>query len=320
VTLTVVKPGMLTTVQDLGRRGYQGVGVPVSGPMDVYSHRLANAVLGNDPMAAALEITLLGPELVADEEVVCAVTGAQFDVTVNGAAVAPKVPFTVPSGGRLRFGARQRGARATLAVGGGFDLPSTLGSRATHLASQMGPFGGRALKAGDALLVADAAGAQGAKGVEGAKGASANGANGASLELPAGGARVRVVPAVHSERFTADAWMVLTSARFTVTPQSNRMGYRLEGPALKHVAAADILSEAMPMGALQVPASGQAILLMAERATTGGYATIANVITADLPIAGQLAPGDWIEFAPCTRAEALAALRAREAALTGARA
>jgi antagonist of KipI len=109
----------------------------------------------------------------------------------------------------------------------------------------------------------------------------------------------------------------LTEDRFTVTPQSNRMGYRLEGSALGHVGAADILSEAMPIGALQVPASGQPILLMAERQTTGGYATIANVITADLPIAGQLAPGDWIGFTPVTHGEALAALRAREAAFAG---
>jgi antagonist of KipI len=128
---------------------------------------------------------------------------------------------------------------------------------------------------------------------------------------------LRVVPAVHRERFTDDAWGLLVRARYTVSPQSNRMGYRLDGPALGHVGAADILSEAMPIGAVQVPASGQPILLMAERQTTGGYATIANVITADLPVAGQLAPGDWISFTPVTLAEALAALRDREAALTG---
>ena len=136
--------------------------------------------------------------------------------------------------------------------------------------------------------------------------------------MPDGGATLRVVPAVHRERFTHDAWGLLVRARFTVSPQSNRMGYRLEGPALAHVGAADILSEAMPIGALQVPASGQPILLMAERQTTGGYATIANVITADLPVAGQLAPGDWMAFTPVTHAEAIAALRAREAALSGA--
>lgn len=300
---SVIKPGLLTTVQDLGRRGYQGLGVPVSGPMDVYSHRLANCVLGNDPMAAALEITLLGPELVADGDIACAVAGAQIDVAVDGRTVAANVPFTVPSGGRVRCGDRHRGARMTMAVRGGLDLPLTLGSRATHLVSRTGPFGGRALKAGDDLPVAVHAPAPGAS------------RSVVPLELPDGGARLRVLPAVHRERFTDDAWRLLAHARYTVTPQSNRMGYRLDGPALTHVGAADILSEAMPIGAIQVPASGQPILLLAECATTGGYATIANVITADLPLAGQLAPGDWIEFEPCTRPEAIAALRAREAAL-----
>lgn len=312
--VTVIKPGMLTTVQDLGRRGYQSLGVPVSGPMDVYSHRLANLAVGNAAMAAALEITLLGPELVADGDLVCAVAGADIDVTVDGAPVGANVPFAVPSGGRIRCGARRRGARMTLAVRGGFDVPATLGSRATHLVSQMGPLGGRALKAGDTLPI----GAEGADRAGGAEGAGAKGAARAiPLDLPDGGARVRVLPAVHRDRFTDAAWEALTGTRYVVTPQSNRMGYRLEGAPLAHTASAEILSEAMPMGSIQVPASGQPILLLAECATTGGYATIANVITADLPIAGQLAPGDWIAFAPCARDEALAALRAREAALAG---
>jgi allophanate hydrolase subunit 2 len=170
----------------------------------------------------------------------------------------------------------------------------------------MGPFGGRALRAGDVLPV---------KKADLSAAASAKGDLVQPLDLPDGGARLRVVPAVHRERFTDDSWELLVRARFTVSSQSNRMGYRLEGPALAHAAAADILSEAMPIGAIQVPASGQPILLMAERQTTGGYATIANVITADLPLAGQLAPGDWIDFTPVTHAEAIAALRAREAAL-----
>jgi biotin-dependent carboxylase-like uncharacterized protein len=304
MTLTVVKPGMLTTVQDLGRRGYQGVGVPVSGPMDAYSHRLANAVLGNDPTAAALEITLLGPELAADGDVVCAVAGAEIDVTVDGAGVARHQPFTVRSGSRIRCGARRRGARLTLAVRGGIAVEPTLGSRATHLASRMGPFGGRALKAGDVIPV-------GAHGVPG-PGAAARRTAAVPLELPDGGARLRVLPAVHRERFTDAAWRQLAEARYTITPQSNRMGYRLDGPVLAHGGAAEILSEAMPIGAIQVPPSGQPILLLAECATTGGYPTIANVITADLPIAGQLAPGDWLRFVPCTRDEAVALLRARE--------
>jgi antagonist of KipI len=300
VRLTVVKPGMLTTVQDLGRRGYQAMGVPVSGPMDAHSHRRANAILGNEPMAAALEVTLIGPELVAEGDVLCAVTGAEFDVAVEGVADARNSPFEEPSGSRLRCGARRRGARATLAVRGGFDLPLILGSRATHLASQMGPFDGRALRAGDILPVADDSRAP-----------PVLHPSPAAWPLPDGGARLRVLPGAHRERFSDRAWQRLTSERFLVSPQSNRMGYRLDGPTITHAGAADILSEGMPMGVIQVPASGQPILLMAECATTGGYATIANVITADQPVAGQLAPGDWIAFEPCTREEALNALRAR---------
>jgi antagonist of KipI len=300
--LLVIRPGLLTTVQDLGRRGFQGLGVPVAGPMDWYSHRLANQKLGNDPMAASLEVTLMGPELEADGDVVMAIAGADFDVTVGGTAVSVEHPFSVPSGARVRFGERRAGTRATLAVRGGFDLPVTLGSRATHLVSRMGPFDGRALRAGDRLPVSNVH--------EGIAAPS-----GRPLPLPDGGGRVRIVPAAHRDRFTDEAWTTLTGTRFLVTPQSNRMGYRLEGPPLTHSRGADMLSEAMPIGALQVPASGQPILLMADRQTTGGYPTIANVITADLPIAGQLAPGDWIEFQPCSFDEALEALREREQAL-----
>ena len=309
-SLTVVKPGMLTTVQDLGRQGYQGLGVPVSGPMDVYSHRLANLVLGNEPMAAALEITLMGPELLASGALTCAIAGADIDATVDGHRVPANAPFAVPSGGRIRFGERRRGARLSLAVRGGFDVPATLGSRATHLVSRMGPFGGRALRPGDVLPVGPAP----------ASPSSPTSPSFSSrvlriLPLPDRGARLRIVPAVHRERFTDEAWELLIGSRFVVTPQSNRMGYRLEGPTLTHTASADILSEAMPLGVMQVPASGQPILLLAERATTGGYATIANVISADLPIAGQLAPGDWVSFDAVTHAAALDALRAREADL-----
>ena len=294
--LVVVKPGMLTTVQDLGRVGYQRHGVPVAGPMDWYSHTLANRALGNDPRAAVLEITLLGPELAADGPVTCAIAGADIDVAVDGRAVVPGRPFDVSSGSRVRFGARRAGARLTLAVRGGFDLPLTFGSRATHLVSRMGPFGGRALKPGDRLPV-------------GHMTTHASSRDPLTpLPLPAGGAHVRVVPGAHRERFPDAAWRALTSSRFVVTPQSNRMGYRLEGPVIEHVRGADILSEATPIGALQVPGSGQPILLMADRQTTGGYTVIAHVITADLPVAGQLVPGDWIAFVGCTHAEALEAL------------
>ena len=147
--LTVLRPGMLTTVQDLGRWGYQSSGVPVAGPMDLYSHRRANRLVGNDDSVPALEVTLIGPELQADGDVVCAVAGARFSVSVGGVLVPPDAPFVAPAGQRIRFGPRAAGARATLAVRGGFALPETFGSRATSLVSGMGPFGGRALATGD---------------------------------------------------------------------------------------------------------------------------------------------------------------------------
>jgi antagonist of KipI len=168
----------------------------------------------------------------------------------------------------------------------------------------MGPFGGRSLRPGDVLPIGTAS-------------EEPRVVTGHALEIPLGGARLRLVPAAHRERFTDDAWGLLTHARFTISAQSNRMGYRLDGPTLGHAAAPDILSEAMPLGVIQVPASGQPILLLAERATTGGYATIGCVISADIPLAGQLAPGDWIEFDEVTRDDAIAALRRREAALRG---
>jgi antagonist of KipI len=171
----------------------------------------------------------------------------------------------------------------------------------------MGPFGGRALVAGDVVPVGRAGRTPGAGGI------------GAPLRLPSGGARLRVIPGPHEARFTPIALDQLFSAPFTVTPQSNRMGFRLEGPPLTYAEPAEILSDATPIGSLQVPRSGQPILLMADRQTTGGYPKIATVITADLPLAGQLAPGDWIRFAPCTHAEASDALARLERRLAGPR-
>ena len=170
----------------------------------------------------------------------------------------------------------------------------------------MGPLGGRPLRAGDVLPVAHA-------GESGGRASSP-----LVLPLPDGGARLRVLRGPHDNLFADDALTILTQSRFIVTPESNRMGYRLDGPLLGEADVADMLSDATPMGSLQVPPSGQPILLMADRQTTGGYPRIATVITADLPIAGQLAPGDWIEFLECTRGEAIAALQMHEAMLLGA--
>ncbi len=303
-TLVVIKPGMLTTVQDLGRWGYQDSGVPVAGPMDAYSHRLANRLVGNPDNAATLEITLIGPDVEFDGDVRFAIAGADFPARLDGAPVPGHQACAAARGARLSFGIRRRGARAYLAVAGGFAVPLTFGSRSTHLLSAMGPFGGRALAAGDRLPI-------------GQEAAEASLLTGEPLPLPSGGARVRVMWGPQDDYFTEEARRTLVTTRYEITPQSNRQGYRLRGTPLAHAGSADILSDATPEGSLQVPASGQPILLLADRQTTGGYPKIATVITADLPLAGQLAPGEWIEFAPCTLDEARQALAAMEQRLGG---
>lgn len=297
--LRVLRPGLLTTVQDIGRWGHQASGVPVAGPMDTYSHRLANMLLGNDPLAATLEVTLIGPELEIEAETTAAVTGATFDVECGGVAVGTDLTFPVRRGSRLRFGRRRAGARAYFAVAGGILTAPVLGSRATHLVSAMGGLGGRALAVGDVLPIATA------RAVERRR------ANG--LRLPgAGRARLRILEGPQAHWFSREAFSVLTSVGFRISPRSNRMAYRLDGPPLVGTRAEEPLSEPVTFGSIQVPPAGQPILLMADRQTAGGYPKIGTVIAADLPLAGQLAPGDAIDFVLCTREEAAAALIARE--------
>ena len=303
--VVVVRPGMLTTVQDSGRWGLQARGVPVGGPMDGVSHRLANALVRNPPTAAGLEITLLGPELEFDDERVVAVAGAQFDLLLDGRTMPSNAPFIVSAGARLRFGARRIGSRAYIAISGGIAVPPTLGSRATHLISAMGGVGGRALAAGDVLPLGEPTDVYGSVSMPQA----------AVVPLPDRHARVRVLPGPQTEYFSTDALDVLQSAVYVIAPNSDRMGFRLEGPPLAHSRGADIISDATPLGVLQVPASGQPILLMADRQTAGGYPKIATVISADIPVAGQLGPGDTIAFVVCTMRDAIAALISQERAL-----
>jgi antagonist of KipI len=296
---------MLTTVQDRGRWGFQSRGVPVAGPMDPVSHRLANALVGNGRDAALLEITLLGPELEFEDERLIAVAGADFSLWLDDRQVPSHAPFVVSAGSRLRFGARRLGARAYLAVSGGIAVLPMLGSRSTHLVSAMGGVGGRALLAGDRLPLGDSSLSQG----------SALAPQEGIVPLPDGPATIRVLPGPQEDYFTPGALDQLQSAPYAVGHNSDRMGFRLEGPRLTHARGADIISDATPLGVLQVPASGQPILLMADRQTTGGYPKIATVIAADIAVAGQLAPSDTIVFVVCTRADAIKALIAQERAL-----
>lgn len=279
--------------------------------MDPFSHRVANALVGNLTSAAALEITLLGPELVFDDERVVAVAGARFSLTLNDEPQPMNQPFVVFPGARLRFGARTGGARTYLAVAGGIACRPVLGSRATHLVSRLGGLDGRALAADDRLPLGDVEPSDGSKSAP--RGEDPSGL--AAIPAPGDAVRLRVLPGPQRERFVADALDSLRSAPYVIGGDSNRMGFRLEGTALRHSRGADIISDATPLGALQVPASGQPVLLMADRQTTGGYPILATLISADVALAGQLAPGDRIVFDLCTLEEALAALIAQERAL-----
>lgn len=298
--LQVIKPGLLTTVQDLGRYGHQAFGVPVAGPMDTFSHRLANQLAGNDADAATLEITLIGPELVVGANTTMALAGAQFEVTCDDRQIGVDTSFSVSRGQRLRFGRILQGARAYLAVAGGIQTPPVLGSRATHLVNRMGGFEGRALVAGDRVPILDDEPPRPARKASG-------------LTLPSKGrALLRIMAGPQADWFQADALKTMAGVSFRVSPQSNRMGYRLQGPPLVRTYDGELISEPLGIGAIQVPSAGEPILLMADRQTAGGYPKIGYVISADLPIAGQLAPGDFIEFHLCSAHEAVTALIARE--------
>ena len=304
--LRVITPGMVTTIQDWGRWGWQSLGVPVAGPMDLFSHRMANALVGNQPDWATLEVTLVGPEVEFQDDRTAAVTGAEFEVVVDGRPQPLNESFAVSAGSVVRFGRRSLGARAYLAIGGGIASPPVLGSRATHLPSEMGGLGGRPLRVGDRLPL-------------GRMESEPRPSSGRTVKpmslLPDGKVIARILPGPHADRFAPDALDVLQSAPYVLDAASNRMGYRLHGPRLRHAGGPEMLSDAIPLGALQVPVAGEPILLMADRPTTGGYPILATVISADMHLAGQLVPGDSIVFVVSSLSEAIAALIAQEQTL-----
>jgi antagonist of KipI len=296
MSLLIVRPGLLTTVQDLGRFGSQDVGVSVSGSMDWFSHRLANCLVGNDETAATLEVTLIGPEIAFEADATIAITGAHFEITCGGQPIPTGSSVRVAGGQAIRFGRLLRGARAYIAVAGGIQTPVVLGSRATHLVTGLGGVEGRAVAPGDRLPIGSMAVEWPVRTASG-------------LPLPNNRfARLRVMRGPQDDWFAEAAFKTLFNAEFLVSSRSNRMGFRLEGPGLARSRAGEPISEPVAMGAIQVPGSGEPIMLMADRQTAGGYPKIGHVITADLPLAGQLAPGDRVGFVECNRKDAMAAL------------
>jgi antagonist of KipI len=273
--------------------------------MDTISHRLANVLVGNPDSAATLEMTVTGVELVFDAPAVFAVAGAVFELFLDDEPIAMNQPHSAGAKQTLNFGSRLAGARAYLAFAGGVDVPAVLGSRSTHVASGLGGLAGRALRAGDRLAV----------GVSPEPEPALIRRRSALTPLPSEGVRVRVLDGPDTDVFGESEMARFCSTRYRVTLESNRMGYRLEGHQLSRSNPVDPLSSGIPNGSVQVPASGDPIVLLADRQTVGGYPRIATVISADLPVIGQLMVSHWLEFERCSQETARRALVALEQSL-----
>ena len=294
MSIIVIKPGMLSSFQDLGRSGYQQLGVPCAGAMDQRAHTLANLLVGNEASQASLEITLTGPTLQFTRACCIALTCAQLSPKLNGQPVAMNRPIIIRQQDTLTFGERQSGTRAYLSVHGGFALAPVLGSTSTFIRSGMGGWQGRALKRGDQIRLLQPLAEQALDELASAPWAI-------QVYLPTALApslrtAIRIVPSSQWADFTEASRQAFTSTPFRVSPDSERMGYRLQGPQIMLSIPRQMISEATTFGTIQVPAGGQPIVLMADRQTTGGYPKIAYVASVDLPLLAQMGPGDWLNF------------------------
>ena len=302
MTFTIVKPGLMTTVQDLGRPQAAASGVTPGGAMDRFAHISANLLVGNDRSAATLECTITGPSLVADVACVVAVAGANLEPMIDGRPMPMWTGVALAAGQTLEFGVRRSGARAYIAVAGGFAADRWLGSMSTNLLVGRGGMHWRSVRRGDAIATGPAAWAEG------------------GLTLPPAlrpdyaERSLRVLPGPQAGRMPAGSWRKLVSAPYVLSASSNRMGYRLEGPTLE-APGQELLSFHLVPGAIQLPSGGRPILLMADHQTAGGYPVIAVVVSASMTVAAQLAPGDELRFEEIGVEEALAMRAAQRAAL-----
>ncbi len=302
MALEVLKAGMLTTVQDLGRYGYQRYGVPVAGAVDPFALCAANILVRNDPGEAALELTVVGPSLRATESCLIAVTGANLSYRVNGRKLPMWASVFVRKGWLIEFGERRSGCRAYLAVAGGLDVPPVMGSKSTYLSGGFGGLEGRALSAGDVIptglssfhLPAVAGRQFPANGIPG------------YTDSP----ELQVIVGPQDDYFTEEGMTSFLSNRYRIRSTSDRMGCRLVGPEIAHRGPTDIISDGICSGSVQVPADGQPIVMMADHQTTGGYPKIATVASADVPLLAQCLPGhSTVTFKPTTVGEAQACYR-----------
>ncbi len=305
MSITVINPGLLTTVQDAGRVGYQQFGVSVSGVMDPRAMKIANILVGNDENEAVLECTMMGPQLRFDRANVIAITGGDLGATLDNQPVAAYAALSVQEGQTLRFTGLRTGCRAYIAFAGGLDIPPVMGSRSTYMKAKIGGLNGRKLEKDDVI---------------GFRAPAAEILNQVQRRIaPEVTARkdytVRVTMGPQDDLFTEKGIGTFLSESYTVTNEFDRMGCRMEGAVIEHKDGGDIISDGIAFGAIQVPTAGKPIIMLADRQTTGGYTKIANVITADFRIIGQLKAGDTVRFAKVSIEDAQEALLTERAAL-----
>ena len=284
-TIEVLAPGLLTSVQDLGREGFGPMGVSASGAADAVSLRIGNRLVGNAEGAAGLEMTLLGGTFLFPEGAVLALAGSEFGATLDDTPVELWTAFEARPGQTLRLGPTRTGARCTLCVRGGIAVKDFLGSASTHVLSGLGGHEGRALRKGDALKIGSAR-TSFRKRTLAAR----------ALESLAPRKVLRVTAGPQSDWFPEAAQKIFYGGAYRVAEESNRMGLRLEGEAIPVPSGGQMISEGVSLGAIQIAAGGLPIILFVEQQTTGGYPKIANVISADLHSLGQLRPRDEIRF------------------------
>jgi len=294
--IEVIKPGFFTTVQDHGRWGYQCYGVGIAGAIDAFALAAANLLVGNPGGAAGLEMTLIGPTLKFHRETVFALAGADLSSRLDGSPISNWTCHLAPAGSVLSFTRRVSGLRAYLAVSGGIDVPAIMGSRSTYLLGHFGGLEGRALKSQDLLSLGPPA---------------AFSQNLAGRFIPENlrpiypkNPTLRVVPGPFAEFFSEEGIKVFYSTEYKITPQSDRMGYRLQGEPIKRQKPEELITCGLANGTIQVPPNGQPIVLLVDRQTIGGYPIIATMIHADLPLIAQCIPGDNLRFSAVSTDEA----------------
>ena len=283
--IEVQAPGLLTTVQDLGREGFGPLGVSPSGAADAVALRIGNRLVGNEESAAGLEMTLLGGTFMFSDGAVLALTGSNFGATLDGKPVELCSSFEAKPRQTLRLGSTRSGARCYLCAMGGMEVKPLLGSASTHILSGLGGHEGRALRKGDVLSIGAARGSTPVRRL-------------ATLAIQELKPRktLRVTPGPQSEWFSEAAQRLFYACTYQVAEESDRMGIRLEGAPIPGATVGEMISEGVSLGAVQVPEGGKPIILFVEQQTTGGYPKIANVISADFHSLGQLRPRDEIRF------------------------